>query len=94
MYKISHCTLCDQHFKRTLVLDKVVIVSGEVEVNLGRELGELLAYDEHRMRHLHHVECVLFQRNSPFRKFTFFYNRTAGNISAREDISTRIMSFM
>ena len=94
MYRIDHCTFCDQQFKRALVLDKVVIRSGDAEVYLGRELGELLAYDEYRYRHLYHIKCVLFQRFSPFRRITFCYNRMAGNVLPRDYVSTRIMSFL
>ena len=102
MFGIDHCISCDREYKRALVFDKVVIRIGGAEVNIGRELGELLAYDEHRYRHLYHIKCVLFQRFSPFRILTCRYSDRphcyismwGGFVLPCDDTSTRIMRFL
>ena len=37
---------------------------------------------------------VLMAKESVFRQFTFFYNKKSGNISDREDVIDRIVSFV
>ena len=37
---------------------------------------------------------VLMAKESVFRQFTFFYNKESGNISEREDVIERIVSFV
>ena len=37
---------------------------------------------------------VLMTKGSVFRQFTFFYNKKSGNISDREDVIDRIISFV
>ena len=37
---------------------------------------------------------VLMTKGSVFRQFTFFYNKKSGNISDREDVIDRIVSFV
>ena len=37
---------------------------------------------------------VLMAKESVFRQFTFFYNKESGNISDREDVIDRIVSFV
>ena len=102
MFEIDHCISCDREYKRALVFDKVVIRIGGAEVNIGRELGELLAYDELRYRRLYHIKCVLFQRSSPFlilsahysHRYACYVSLWRGFVLPRDDVSTRIMSFL
>ena len=90
---VRYCVPCDARIRRTLVLDKIDFGLA-VEEQFRQDLAELLVYDERRRQQLHYLWCLLLAQRSPFRKFTYYSNGMAGNISEAEDVLDRILGFL
>ena len=94
MYRLPYyCVHCDARVRRKLVLDKIDFGRAVTE-QFRQDLVDFLVYDVGRRLQLHYLRCLLLARDSPFKKFTYYWNRMAGNISETEDVLDRILGFL
>ena len=89
------CLYCESYYELDQVLKQLArhTVFEDLPPTVRRQVIEQLTVDalgEFNRAVLMHI----LTRHSPFRAFTYFWNGLPGNISQREDILDRIVSFL
>ena len=90
----DYCVPCDTDIRRRLQQWGQINFGQAVDMWFRQQLSEFLAYDARHLQRLHYLHRSLVAGTSCFRRFTFFWGGKSGNISQREDVLDRIMSFL